>query len=666
MKTPLAHQLDALAAWRGALQRRMASLGQFLLEHELLADADRTALDALERKLDADKLVLACVAEVSRGKSELLNAIFFADAGRRVLPATPGRTTMCPVELHYQAGKAAELALLPIDTRMDAASLSELRGMPAAWQRLGLDTRNPDGLVEALTLVTQTRRVSTQRAAELGFWSDSQPNDNPPLCSDGQVDVPAWRHALINYPHPLLKRGLVVIDTPGLNAIGAEPDLTLGLLPSAHAIVFILGADTGVTKSDLAIWNDHLGGEALERFVVLNKTDILADPLSSAAVVAAQIQSQRQTIGQSLNMPVARVFALSARDALAARVKGDAHALARSGLPALETALAGELLPRQHALLLQAGVSTLLGVRQGATRRLGERRRHLTEQTLELRGLRGKSGAKVQGMLKRLEHERSDFDRCHARLAALRAVHTRMLRKALALLSSDTLRNEVATMQAALGAMPFKLGAHKAFRALCERLRKALNASRSQSEEMQHMLSASYRQLNAEFGFAFMVSAAPALQRYIDELDLIEHSYGRYLGPTQAWRLSGAGFMEQFQRMLVSKLRVVFESAAGNIELWSKGASAQIDLQLRERKAAFEHRHEALQRIQGAAGELEARIAEVELQDKRLAGLQWRLDSMADQAQAVAEAPPGAPAVRPAASVPALHSELAESLSAVV
>jgi hypothetical protein len=38
----------------------------------------------------------------------------------------------------------------------------------------------------------------------------------------------------------------------GLNAIGTEPELTLGLLPQAHATVFILGADTGVTKSDLS------------------------------------------------------------------------------------------------------------------------------------------------------------------------------------------------------------------------------------------------------------------------------------------------------------------------------------------------------------------------------------------------------------------------------
>jgi hypothetical protein len=62
-----------------------------------------------------------------------------------------------------------------------------------------------------------------------------------------------------------------------------------------------------------------------------------------------------------------------------------------------------------------------------------------------------------------------------------------------------------------------------------------------------------------------------------------------------------------------------------------------MDLQLRERRQAFSHRHESLQRIQVASGELEQRIAEVELQDKRLAGLQWRLDSMAEQARALAQ-----------------------------
>ena len=639
MTHTLERQLDALAAWRQALARRIGEVVDLMSEHDLLDAGSEAALDALHHKLAADRLVLACVAEVSRGKSELLNAIFFADAGRRVLPATPGRTTMCPVELRFHAGQPPELALLPIDTRLDERPLADWRMRAEAWQRLSLDPRHPDGLAEALNLVTQTRRVSTSAAAALGFWSDTHPDDNPPRLPDGSVEVPAWRHALINYPHPLLKRGLVVLDTPGLNAVGAEPELTLGLLPSAHAIVFLLAADTGLSRSDLGVWTEHLGAAALERFVVLNKTDILADPLSTPAAVAAQVEAQRRQIAQMLDMPAGRVYALSARDALAARIAGDGEALRRSGLPALETALAQELLPRQRELLGGAAVATLQVLRHGAARRLGERRRHSAEQTLELRGLRGKSQAKVQAMLLRLEAEMGDFEGCNARLAALRAVHLRQLQKAMAALSSDLLRSEVAAMQKAIAATPLQLGARKAFAALCERLRAALAAARGQFDEIQQMLGGSYQQLNADYGFSFTLAATPPLQRFVEDLELIERSYSRYLRPTQAWRLSTPGFMDQFQRMLLSKLRVVFESAAGEIELWSKAEAAQLEQQLRERRRSFAHRHEALQRIQAAAGELEQRLAEVEQQDKHLAGLQGRLDALVEQARAAAQAP---------------------------
>ena len=102
-------------------------MARALAEHELLDDADAAALAALRERLASDKLVLAFVAEFSRGKSELINAIFFADTGRRVLPATPGRTTMCPVELRFDADLPPRLALLPIETRLRGLSLAELR-----------------------------------------------------------------------------------------------------------------------------------------------------------------------------------------------------------------------------------------------------------------------------------------------------------------------------------------------------------------------------------------------------------------------------------------------------------------------------------------------------------------------------------------------------------
>ena len=147
---------------------------------------------------------------------------------------------------------------------------------------------------------------------------------------EGSVDIPCWRHAVINFPHPLLQQGLVILDTPGLNAIGTEPELTVGLLPAAHATVFILGADTGVTKSDLAIWRDHLDAQGVGRYVVLNKIDTLADPLSPPDVVEAQIEHQRADVAHTLALPPERVFPLSAKQALAARVAGDEAALASS------------------------------------------------------------------------------------------------------------------------------------------------------------------------------------------------------------------------------------------------------------------------------------------------------------------------------------------------
>jgi hypothetical protein len=432
----------------------------------------------------------------------------------------------------------------------------------------------------------------------------------------------------------------VVLDTPGLNAIGAEPELTLSLLPTAHATVFILGADTGVTKSDLAIWRDHLGADAMSRFVVLNKIDALIDPLATAAQVEAQIESQRQATARTLDISAERVFPLSARQALAARVARDPEGLAASRLIELEEALSTQLLPQRRQVMQQVVNDAVEQVRTHVSRRLGDSRRQLAEQMLELRGIRGKSSAKVRLMLKRVEEETAEFELCTSRLQALRVVHSRMLKDTLVGLSSDRLREEVAHMQAEMSASLLNLGAKKAFIGLCKRLRKLLSAAQAGGNEIRDMLAASFGKLNAEFGFALSLPKGPDLERYTRELELIERNYVQYLGLTQALRLSQPKFMEQFRRMLVSKLRVVFENASGEIELWSKGASAQVDSQLRERRRGFRRRREALERIQNAAGELEQRISEIETQDQRLHAFIVRVGELASGLREFTESQP--------------------------
>ena len=613
-----ATSLDALSGWRSALAQRLDDVSRFLGDQELIDASAEAQMSALRERLGNEKLVVAFVAEFSRGKSELINAIFFADTGRRILPATPGRTTMCPVELAWDSEEPASLMLLPIETRLDGLSLTELRPQRRSWKVVPLQVRDPEQLAQSLLEVTRTSFVSKGQARALGFWDDAQPDDNPPLDDSGRVEVPAWRHALINYPHPLLKQGLVVLDTPGLNAIGAEPELTLSLLPSAHATVFILGADTGVTKSDMAIWRDHLGAHAPTRFVVLNKIDALLDPLATKEQVQAQIAGVRAETARTLNISPERVFPLSARQALAARVTGEHEALRESRLPALESALGTQLLPQRRQVLEDVVLEGAQQLETLVARRLGDSRRQLAEQMLELRGLRGKSSSKLRLMIERVDAETAEFEQCTVRLQALRVVHSRMLKDALVGLSSDRLREEVSEMQTAMNASLLNLGAKKAFIALCGRLRVLLTGAQHLNVEVRDMLGASFARLNAEFGFSLALGKAPDMARYSRELDLIERNYVQYLGLTQALRLSQPKFMEQFRRMLVSKLRVVFENASGDLELWNKSTSSQVDSQLRERRRNFRRRRESLERVQTAASELETRLGEIESQDERL------------------------------------------------
>ncbi|HEY2187940.1 MAG TPA: dynamin family protein [Caldimonas sp.] len=630
MTPSFATSLDALGGWRAALGERLERLARFLAEHDLAHGEAAEQVGALRERLGNEKLVVAFVAEFSRGKSELINAIFFADTGRRILPATPGRTTMCPVELGWRGDEPASLLLLPIETRLEGLSLGEMRSQARAWRRLELDVNDPDQLAQSLLEVTRTEWVSEEQARALGFWDDDTPDDNPPKDDAGKVEVPAWRHALINYPHPLLKQGLVVLDTPGLNAIGAEPELTLSLLPGAHATVFILGADTGVTKSDLAIWRDHLGAHAPTRFVVLNKIDALEDPLATLEEIEGQIAQQQRETARTLGVPIQRVFPLSARQALAARVGGDDMGLNESRLPLLEAALGAQLLPQRRQVLEQVVQEGAQRIENHVVRHLGDQRRQLAEQTLELRGLRGKNSSKVRLMLKRVESETAEFEQCTTLLQAMRSVHARMLKDVLVDLSSDRLRDEVAEMQAAMGSGFMHLGARKAFIALCERLRALLAAGQRRNAEIREMLGASFARLNAEFGFSLVVGKPLDFERFASELQLIENNYVQYLGLTLALRLAQPKFMEQFRRMLVSKLRVVFENASSELELWNKAVSAQVDSQLRERRKAFKRRTETLEKVQNAAGELENRIAEIDGHDRRLQEFQARVGDLAE------------------------------------
>ena len=287
-KQSLETELLAYGDWRSQLNMAITQYRDWLRDGNL---SDLRTHHQLERVLTAlsdDNLLVAFVAEFSRGKTELINTIFFGHLKRRILPSGSGRTTMCPTQIQYDPNLPATLKLLPIETRAERRTLNEFREDAEAWRTIDLDPRDPDQIAAVFQHMTDVVHVSREEAERLDLpvSKDNAREHGMMEAADGEVEIPRWRHSIINLPHPLLEQGLVILDTPGLNALGAEPELTINQLSAAHAIVFILATDTGVTKSDLELWDDHIrlggedGGEGPNdhsRLIALNKIDTLWD-----------------------------------------------------------------------------------------------------------------------------------------------------------------------------------------------------------------------------------------------------------------------------------------------------------------------------------------------------------------------------------------------------
>jgi hypothetical protein len=627
-------QFDQHGVWRREFAHQLKRLAEWMSAHELMDAAVQERLQRLEDQVRSDKVMVAFVAEFSRGKSELINAIFFADYGRRIMPASAGRTTMCPTELGYEASLPPSLRLLPIETRLQVQSLAEWRVKPERWEEIRLEVGDADQIAKALEKVSEVRKVSLDDARALGFWHDDLVEENPVPDADGLVEVPRWRHALINIPHPLLKQGLVILDTPGLNAVGAEPELTVNLIPQAHAVVFILGADTGVTRSDLSIWREHLATseESMDaRLAVLNKIDTLWDTLNSAEQVQAQLERQCRTSAEVLGIPLDRVVPVSAQKGLVAKITADDLLLESSGLPALEEVLAKGIMGRRQSILRAAVANGVANLRVETSRVINIRRRDLDDQMAELRSLRGKNASVIESMRHRIEQEQREFDLSTSKIQAVRAVHLKLLREVFQQLGAKALKAELSELAQTLQQKGLKLGVKKIYLQTFDSLRATMDKAQASGTEIQAMLSGTFRQLNAEFGFSLQVPTPPQLEHFIQDLNQIEQSHLQYLGMSNALKLAQPEFSERLVRALAMRLRTVYESAANDLELWSKSATAQLDAQLRERRRSFARRIEAVDRIQQAASGLVERISEIGANEEELGQLERRLHELTAQ-----------------------------------
>jgi hypothetical protein len=619
----LAARFDAYGEWRKRLARGISALHEWLKQQDLADARIDLKVQHLLARLHEDKLIVAFVAEFSRGKSELINAIFFADFGERLLPTTAGRTTMCPTELLFDATRPASIRLLPIETRLKDATVMEFRNFPDEWVTFPLDLAVASRMSEAMSKVSQVKRVPLVLARALGLYDDAEASTLPAADADAEIDIPCWRHAIINFPHPLLQQGLVILDTPGLNAIGTEPELTLSLLPNAHAVLFVLAADAGVTKTDLDVWNRHLAGDdsaqKAGRLVVLNKIDTLWDELKPAPAIAAEIDRQIATSASLLGLPPSQVHAVSAQKALVAKVNGDDELLERSRLPALEDALTSKLIPAKRGIVgaamqaevraLAAGVRTLLEARQVS----------IAEQLAELRALRGKNQDVVEHMMERVREEKELFERGLHRFTALRTVFTQHTNSLFDVIGLEALRATAGRTRRSVERSPFTKGVRAAMTDFFTSIRRDLDDAARRAGEIHDMMRAMYARFSAEQGTEPFVPPPFSMLKYQKEVDRLERAYNEHFNTL--WNmLSKAKFAltRRFFETVASRVKHVYDIANRDVESWLRAVMSPLETQVREHHLQLQRRLESVKRIHTASGELEERIGELEHQDEAL------------------------------------------------
>lgn len=615
-------------AWRQAVVGALENYQRWVASAELTdAATDQRIARALARLAD-DKLSVAFVAEFSRGKSELINALFFADYGQRILPSAAGRTTMCPTELMYDASLPPSLRLLPIETRASHQSTSDFRDDPNAWTVLPLALDAGDEMSETFKQVSATKLVTVAEAKTYGLYDETDPDVAATLDDQGMIEISLWRHAIINYPHPLLKQGLVILDTPGLNAIGTEPELTLNLIPSAHAVLFILAAETGVTKSDIEVWRTHIGPGA-GRIVVLNKIDAMWDELKSEAANNAEIVRQQTSVAHMLALEPRQVFPVSAQKALVGKINQDFGLLEKSRLAALEGALFNEMIPAKQDIIrkqLADDLGALVATQQGM---LAARVRDIVEQLQELKSLRGKNKSVISHMMKRVEVEKKEFDSSLFKLQGTRSVFARLSTELYTTLGMDLMQQEITKVREAMESSRFATGMRGPVKEFFDQARTNLDVSSAKIGEISAMMETMYKRFAAEHGLTLAVPMAFSIDKYRREIDKIEEVYQKQFGTTTLLVTSRTSIMERFFDSIASRVRRTYRAANADVEAWLKVIMSPLEAQIRQHKDQLKHRLASIQRIHEASDSLETKIASFEASQADIEATKRRLTELA-------------------------------------
>ncbi|HDL53755.1 MAG TPA: Dynamin family protein, partial [Proteobacteria bacterium] len=275
---------------------------------EMLGTLGPQALSGLEKlrhlktRLEGNYFNMAVLGQFKRGKSTLLNALL----GEAILPSSVVPLTAIPTFIRWGSELKARI-LFEDEQPPKEFSATSIDDLSRFLKEFVTEEANPENRLHVL-------------------------------------------QAEVYHSSPLLKKGLVLIDTPGIGStFQHNTETTLNFLPQCDAALFLVSADPPVTEVEISFLRE-VRTKIDRLFFIFNKVDYLTGPDREMALAFF-----RKVLGEQAGISESpHIYPVSALRALNARINRDEDALRECGFEEVQADLIDFLINEKAQVLRQA------------------------------------------------------------------------------------------------------------------------------------------------------------------------------------------------------------------------------------------------------------------------------------------------------------------------
>ena len=626
--SPLLTKINDYEIWRNKLEKTVSDYRDWLARSPHTDSIKELRLHDMLESIHHDQLVITFLADESRGKTETINALFFPDLDFSFFPRREGESSICSTEVYWNQDEDPCIKLLPISTRRSEDTLAYLKTTPNVWQTYKLEIDNPTQVQSTLSKLSEQLDVTQSEAFSLGLWDENDPLMAESVEKTGRIKVPVWRHAIINYPHPALKSGLVVIDTPGLDKLSSEPELMLNNIPNSNAAVFLTATDTGVTPKDITIWNEFIKNKLKHKYILLNKIDVLWERHNSEQSLENAINSRVTMTAHQLHTTPDIVFPISAQEAHKAKLNYDGTLLNKSALPQFEKTIGQELIESKH-IDLGKNIAQECSVMVKNSRKIMQQRRiSLRSQVEELKALKGKNQDEAQAMLKKVVLQKKKYEASIPTFNLANEKITKHGKVLLKHLSSTYLDSSIKSSRKEIGDSWTTVGLNRGMRNLMKQANDLATYVTQEGKKIKKLADNVYDVFQSKHGFEIFEAPELDMSNFLSNMRELEKVTDDFCRDPINVMTEKHFLVRKFFLGLGTRKQKIFDQARKECEHWLLDVLSTLKSQMAEHKAMLTQRTQNLMKANDSAKALEAQLIAVQKEYDQLNTESKAMDEM--------------------------------------